>query len=49
MAPAGFSEMPVLLNETTRRHMPGDNNLQIQKVLEELVMGCRNSAKRKIL
>jgi hypothetical protein len=49
MAPAGFSEMRVLLNETTRRHVPKDNNLQIQNVLEALVKECRNSAKWNIL
>jgi hypothetical protein len=33
-APAGFSEVPVLLTEPTRHHMSEDTNLQIHKILK---------------
>jgi hypothetical protein len=44
IAPAGFSEVPVLLTEPTRRHMSQDTNLQIHKILKAF-KPCWNSAK----
>ena len=45
IAPAGFSEVSVVLAEPTRRHMPEDTDLQIHKILKALFKPCWISVK----